>query len=187
MKKIIGSICAIIIACTFAVFFQQNTYADEVRVNFAITNHKAEITAKNDAAGKELEPGATIPDTIVSYKNAVRAKYSVFRDGSVIKTDSYDLDLANEFKTLTIDLSDIESKVGDYTIKVTGYNVDDEATAAEDINFSVKIPVPEVPDTGGVSGLVSEITKSNIMPAVMICAGLSIIVMAFKLRKGVRK
>ena len=187
MKKIFGSICAIILAVTFAAFFQQETYAEEVQVNFKITNHKAEITARNDAAGKDLKPGDTIPDTVVSYKNAVRATYSILKDGTAIKSDSYDLDLANEFKTLLIDLSDVESEVGDYTIKVAGYNVDGDITNADDINFSVKIVVPEVPDTGGISGMISEITSSSILPAVMICAGLSLIAMAFKFKKGARK
>lgn len=171
-----------------SVFIMQNTYADDVQVNFNIQNHQSEITAENAANNTELELGATIPITTVTYKNTVRVAYSLLKDDTIVKSDSATVELVNESRTISINLSDVELEVGDYTIKVTGYNVDENATAASDITFKVKEFVPNAPDTGSFTESAQEFTKASVVPIIITgVLALVIFIVTKKLMKGARR
>ena len=148
MKKLLLSFMVILAAFSF-VGINQSVYADDIPVTFRVRNHAAEIRAENIANGMELKISDTIPDTIITYKNATRSVVKVVKNGEVISNENYGLVLSNEEQSIIIDLSDIELDYGDYTIEVSGFNADDDEVRADDINFKVvALLAPSVPDTG---------------------------------------
>lgn len=192
MKKGILYLGVAAMAMTFAFSTTNYTYADDVQVNFRIANHKAEISIRSSSDKTEFSLGDKVPDTIITYKNAIRAVVRlVGPDGTILKTDDSTLDLANENKTKLIDFSEVElDTVGDYKITSSGFNVDGDETVGNEITLQVKeeaVEIPEVPDTGGVVGLIQDFMKNDLSILLLSVATITILGVAVKLAKGVRR
>ena len=191
MKKVISCLVIAVMAIAFSAFgVQRDTYADDVKVTFKITNHDAEISARSSSDKESFLVGDTMPDVIVTYKNAVRAVVKLYSpDGAELKNEEYTLDLANENKTKLVDLSDIELEAGEYTVATFGYNVDDKETVGEELKIKVtEQVVPEIPDTGAaIFASAQELIQNNLFILVTSVATISILGFALKSRKGARK
>ncbi len=187
MKKLISSVVVAVLALFFASSATLDTYADDIQVNFRITNHAAKISIRSTGETTDLTPDDKIPDTIVTYKNAIRAVIKLIGpDGTELKSEEYTLDLANEEKNKITDFSDIELEEGEYKITSFGYNVDNDETVGNEIVFNVS-SVPAVPDTGNVISSIGDFIKNDSAIILSVVLGVSLFGIVLKAKKGVRK
>lgn len=188
MKKRILYLGIAAMAMVFAFGATNYTYADDIQVNFRVQNHKAEISVRSASDRTEFVVGEEIPDVIATYKNSIRAVVKVTGpDGTILKTVDETLDLANEERTKNIDLSDIEFGIGDYKISSFGYNVDGDETVGNELIFSIRESLPEVPDTGGIVGLMQDFIKNDLSILLITVAAITILGAAVKIKKGAKR
>jgi hypothetical protein len=149
-RKILMSVMAMILIMTSVIVADQNTYADEVKVNFKIRNHEAEVEVSEGIDGKKFELGEKIPKLNVRYRNAMKLSVKILNHaGEELKNEVYNVTLSNQFQNKEVDTSNLELKVGEYKVEAKGYNVD-EKIKEDDAKFAVEMKTPEAPNTGEV-------------------------------------
>jgi hypothetical protein len=177
---------AVAAAAFWVVSPSHDTYATEVPVLFRITNHQAEVTADILSDGNKITVYDVFPDVRVRYKNAIRVSLNVEDStNTLIESKTQAVDLSSTEKELTFDLSSVKVDPGDYYIKVSATNVDEEESEPKDLELSVSKEAPDVPNTGAndKNDIISAEDNAFITFGIIIVA--SIFVLAYGIKKGV--
>ncbi|MBP5675061.1 hypothetical protein J6W91_01885 [Candidatus Saccharibacteria bacterium] len=186
MKKVFSSIAIAVMAAISVFGFASNTYADDIPVTFRVRNHAAEITITSSSDKSEFTVDEKLPDVIMKYKNAIRATIKLIGpDGTELKDENYTLDLENRQRTKIIDLPDIDLEVGEYKVLSSGFNVDGDETVGNELIFTVKQIVPEVPDTGFITSF-ADFIKNDLLLVIIIASTALVFAIAFVIKKGAK-
>lgn len=187
MKKLFSVLAVLMISFSLSFITASNTFAEDVRVHFKITNLKAETTVSDQINGQKFALGNRVSKVAIRYRNAVRVDVSVLNNNAeILKEESFNTNLSSEIQTVDLDVSDLELGVGEYRVEAIGYNVDNEATEKSTISFTVE--APEIPNTGGFMSDTQKLyAAENTAVIASVVVGIAIIFYVLKLAKGVRK